>query len=55
MKLKIIVHEAEERKGKNGRKNGVRVDFLHTEEGEVIRIISCRLAASQERKIYEED
>ncbi len=26
----------------------------HTEEGEVIRIISCRLAKRQERKIYEE-
>ncbi len=25
----------------------------HTEENEIIRIISCRLATSQERKIYE--
>jgi uncharacterized DUF497 family protein len=25
----------------------------HTEEGEVIRIISCRLATKHERKIYE--
>lgn len=27
----------------------------HTEEGDIIRIISARLATRQERKIYEED
>lgn len=26
----------------------------HTEEGDVIRIVSCRLATPPERKIYEE-
>lgn len=34
-------------------KNRVLV-VSHTEEGDVIRIISCRAATSGERKIYEE-
>lgn len=35
-------------------KQGRLLAVSHTEEGEVIRIISARLATRQERKIYEE-
>lgn len=35
-------------------KNGRLLVVSHTEEGDVIRIISARLATKQERKIYEE-
>lgn len=35
-------------------KEGRLLVVSHTEEGDVIRIISARLATRQERKIYEE-
>ena len=36
-------------------KEGRLLVVSHTEEGDIIRIISARLATRQERKIYEED
>jgi len=35
-------------------KQGRLLVVSHTEEGDIIRIISARLATKQERKIYEE-